>query len=433
MLAYADDEALRRTRETGEAWFWSRSRERALAQGRDLGEHDGGRGDRGRLRRRRAALPRPAERAGVPHGRGVVLRAVALAHRRRAGGDAPRRAPTSPSLLEGGPAAAARKVGEEGVEAALAGVAETRRAARRGARRPLVPHATSSSPRAGCSRRRSRTSSVGVTRRGRATDRRVQDDRRHRREPGDRPRRRRSPRAAHRAGRSASATARTIAPPRKRSSTRDRGRPAGAPSPSAGDVSVEADVLALSTRRRGGARAARRRRRQRRDRGSPARLRRVRRRRRCAGSVDVNVIGALLCAREAARRLARVARWARRVDRPRLVGRRAARLARTSTSTTPPRRGRSSARARSREGARGTTACASTSCARASSRPTSMRAAATPTARRGSRRHPAAPARDGRRGRAAILWLLGDAVLVHDGLGARGHGRPLATTAHAGG
>jgi phosphoribosyl-AMP cyclohydrolase len=27
MLAYANDDAVRRTRDTGEAWFWSRSRE----------------------------------------------------------------------------------------------------------------------------------------------------------------------------------------------------------------------------------------------------------------------------------------------------------------------------------------------------------------------------------------------------------------------
>ena len=36
MLAWMDDEAERLTRETGEAWFWSRSRQRALAQGRDV-------------------------------------------------------------------------------------------------------------------------------------------------------------------------------------------------------------------------------------------------------------------------------------------------------------------------------------------------------------------------------------------------------------
>ena len=37
MLAYADDEALRRTRETGEAWFWSRSRNELWHKGATSG------------------------------------------------------------------------------------------------------------------------------------------------------------------------------------------------------------------------------------------------------------------------------------------------------------------------------------------------------------------------------------------------------------
>lgn len=37
MLAYMNEEAWRKTLETGEAHYWSRSRPRALAQGRDLG------------------------------------------------------------------------------------------------------------------------------------------------------------------------------------------------------------------------------------------------------------------------------------------------------------------------------------------------------------------------------------------------------------
>ena len=36
MLAWMDAEAERRTRESGEAWFWSRSRAGVLAQGRDV-------------------------------------------------------------------------------------------------------------------------------------------------------------------------------------------------------------------------------------------------------------------------------------------------------------------------------------------------------------------------------------------------------------
>ena len=37
MLAWMDDEALRRTRETGEAWFWSRSREQLWRKGETSG------------------------------------------------------------------------------------------------------------------------------------------------------------------------------------------------------------------------------------------------------------------------------------------------------------------------------------------------------------------------------------------------------------
>ena len=37
MLAYADDEAVRRTRETGEAWFWSRSRRELWHKGATSG------------------------------------------------------------------------------------------------------------------------------------------------------------------------------------------------------------------------------------------------------------------------------------------------------------------------------------------------------------------------------------------------------------
>ena len=58
MLAWMDAEAERRTRESGEAWFWSRSRRGVLAQGRDARQHDGGRGAPRRLRRRRAARAR---------------------------------------------------------------------------------------------------------------------------------------------------------------------------------------------------------------------------------------------------------------------------------------------------------------------------------------------------------------------------------------
>jgi len=38
MLAYANEEALRRTRETGEAWFWSRSRNELWHKGATSGD-----------------------------------------------------------------------------------------------------------------------------------------------------------------------------------------------------------------------------------------------------------------------------------------------------------------------------------------------------------------------------------------------------------
>ena len=38
MLAYTNDEALRRTRESGEAWFWSRSRQEYWCKGETSGD-----------------------------------------------------------------------------------------------------------------------------------------------------------------------------------------------------------------------------------------------------------------------------------------------------------------------------------------------------------------------------------------------------------
>jgi phosphoribosyl-AMP cyclohydrolase / phosphoribosyl-ATP pyrophosphohydrolase len=123
MLAWMDDEALRRTRETGEAWFWSRSRAELWHKGETSGAtlavvelRDDCDGDAILLRVRPAGpvchtgslscfapwlWRRVAERASErPEGSYVV------------------------SLLDD-PAQAARKVGEEGVEAALAGASES--------------------------------------------------------------------------------------------------------------------------------------------------------------------------------------------------------------------------------------------------------------------------------------------------------------------
>jgi phosphoribosyl-ATP pyrophosphohydrolase/phosphoribosyl-AMP cyclohydrolase len=124
MLAYADEEALRRTRESGEAWFWSRSREELWRKGETSGNtlaveeiRDDCDGD-ALLYRVRPAGPTchtGAESCFAPW----LWRVVA------------ERASTRPEgsyvagLLAEGAAAAARKVGEEGVEAALAGASES--------------------------------------------------------------------------------------------------------------------------------------------------------------------------------------------------------------------------------------------------------------------------------------------------------------------
>ncbi len=124
MLAYADDEALRRTRETGEAWFWSRSRQELWHKGASSGNtlavdeiRDDCDGDAllYRVRPSGPACHTGTESCFAPW----LWRVIA------------ERAATRPqgsyvvSLLDGGPAAAARKVGEEGVEVALAGAGES--------------------------------------------------------------------------------------------------------------------------------------------------------------------------------------------------------------------------------------------------------------------------------------------------------------------
>jgi phosphoribosyl-ATP pyrophosphohydrolase/phosphoribosyl-AMP cyclohydrolase len=124
MLAYANEEAVRRTRETGEAWFWSRSRGELWHKGATSGNtmaveeiRDDCDGDAilYRVHPSGPACHTGAESCFAPW----LWRVVA------------ERAATRPAesyvakVLQGGPAAAARKVGEEGVEAALAGVTES--------------------------------------------------------------------------------------------------------------------------------------------------------------------------------------------------------------------------------------------------------------------------------------------------------------------
>ena len=72
-LAYMNDEALERTRETGEMWFWSRSREELWHKGETSRQRAELQRAAPRLRRRRAARARRAGRPGVPHGRAHLL------------------------------------------------------------------------------------------------------------------------------------------------------------------------------------------------------------------------------------------------------------------------------------------------------------------------------------------------------------------------
>ncbi len=124
MLAWMDEEALRRTRETGEAWFWSRSRKELWHKGATSGNtlaveeiRDDCDGDAILLRVRPAG---PACHTGSRSCFAPWLwRRVAERAKERPEGS------YVASLLDEGPAAAARKVGEEGVEAALAGVTES--------------------------------------------------------------------------------------------------------------------------------------------------------------------------------------------------------------------------------------------------------------------------------------------------------------------
>jgi phosphoribosyl-AMP cyclohydrolase / phosphoribosyl-ATP pyrophosphohydrolase len=123
MLAYMDEEALRRTRETGEAWFWSRSRRELWHKGETSGNtlavvelRDDCDGD--------AILLRVRPNGPVCHTGSLSCFAPWLWRR------VAERAQTRPegsyvASLVGDPRKAAQKLGEEGVEAALAGAAES--------------------------------------------------------------------------------------------------------------------------------------------------------------------------------------------------------------------------------------------------------------------------------------------------------------------
>ena len=124
MLAWMDDEALRLTRERGEAHFFSRSRDRLWHKGETSGNtlaveeiREDCDGDAILLRVRPAG---PACHTGSMSCFAPWLWRVVA-----------ERAATRPegsyvaALLEQGAGAAARKVGEEGLEAALAGTGES--------------------------------------------------------------------------------------------------------------------------------------------------------------------------------------------------------------------------------------------------------------------------------------------------------------------
>ncbi|HUP33520.1 MAG TPA: bifunctional phosphoribosyl-AMP cyclohydrolase/phosphoribosyl-ATP diphosphatase HisIE [Gaiellaceae bacterium] len=124
MLAWMDCEALRLTRETGEAHFFSRSRGRLWRKGETSGNtlaveelREDCDGDAILLRVRPAGpvCHTGAESCFAPW----LWRRVAERAKERPAGS------YVVSLLAGGPAACARKLGEEGLEAALAGAAES--------------------------------------------------------------------------------------------------------------------------------------------------------------------------------------------------------------------------------------------------------------------------------------------------------------------
>jgi phosphoribosyl-AMP cyclohydrolase / phosphoribosyl-ATP pyrophosphohydrolase len=122
MLAWMDEEALRLTRETGEAWFWSRSRERLWKKGETSGNtlaveevRDDCDGDALLVR---VAPAGPACHTGSTSCFAPALwRTVVERVRERPDGS------YVASLAEAGVPRAAQKLGEEAVEAAVAAAA----------------------------------------------------------------------------------------------------------------------------------------------------------------------------------------------------------------------------------------------------------------------------------------------------------------------
>jgi phosphoribosyl-AMP cyclohydrolase / phosphoribosyl-ATP pyrophosphohydrolase len=128
MLAWMDDEALRLTRETGEAWFWSRSRAELWHKGETSGNtlaveeiRDDCDGDALLLRVRPAG---PACHTGSASCFAPALWRTVVERVR----DRPEGSYTA-SLAEAGIERCAQKLGEEAVEAAVAAVARDGRLA----------------------------------------------------------------------------------------------------------------------------------------------------------------------------------------------------------------------------------------------------------------------------------------------------------------
>jgi phosphoribosyl-AMP cyclohydrolase / phosphoribosyl-ATP pyrophosphohydrolase len=124
MLAWLDDEAERRTRESGEAWFWSRSRAEYWRKGATSGNtlaveelRDDCDGD--------ALLMRVRPAGPVCHTGSLSCFAPALWRTISDRAQSRPQGSYTTKLLEEGLAAIARKVGEEGVEVVTAALAES--------------------------------------------------------------------------------------------------------------------------------------------------------------------------------------------------------------------------------------------------------------------------------------------------------------------
>jgi phosphoribosyl-ATP pyrophosphohydrolase/phosphoribosyl-AMP cyclohydrolase len=124
MLGWMNEEAERLTRETGDVWFWSRSRERLWRKGESSGNtlavrelRDDCDGD--------ALLVRAAPAGPTCHTGSVSCFAPALWRTIRQRADERPQGSYTAELLDAGVGACARKVGEEAVEVTVAALDES--------------------------------------------------------------------------------------------------------------------------------------------------------------------------------------------------------------------------------------------------------------------------------------------------------------------